>query len=180
MFCLLVEWDQVCVSACHAAANSDAAAVNHFKSARRLITISTERLRRARLHSMSVMMVSSPMPVECSAKIAMSALRDAKTAMTLLRDRNHRRCNSVGFRAREFVNQKCRHFDSRDSVRGGACVALTQSWEAQKHCHRQLTSVRKFVAATATATDDPSIRHGCCGKKRDKLACRKANNQNRF
>jgi hypothetical protein len=59
---------------------------------------------------MSVMMVSSSMPVECSAKIAMSALRDIKTAMTLLRDRNHPRCISVGFRAREFVNQNAGHF----------------------------------------------------------------------
>jgi hypothetical protein len=51
------------------------------------------------------MMVSSLMGVECSAKIAMSALHDGAAAMALLRDRDRPRCIFVGFRAREFVNQ---------------------------------------------------------------------------
>jgi len=51
------------------------------------------------------MMVSSLMRVECSAKIAMSALRDSAAAMALLRDRNHPRCIFLGLRTRELVNQ---------------------------------------------------------------------------
>jgi hypothetical protein len=51
------------------------------------------------------MMVSSQIGVECSAKIAMSTLRDGSTAMALLRDRVATRCIFVGFRARGFVNQ---------------------------------------------------------------------------
>jgi hypothetical protein len=54
---------------------------------------------------MSGMMVSSLMGVECSTKIAMSALRGGAAAMALLRDRDRPRCIFVGFRAREFVNQ---------------------------------------------------------------------------
>jgi hypothetical protein len=51
------------------------------------------------------MMVWPYKRVECSAKIAMSALCDGAAAMALLRDRDHRRCNFVGFREREFINQ---------------------------------------------------------------------------
>jgi hypothetical protein len=51
------------------------------------------------------MMVSSPIGVECSAKIAMSALRGGAVAMALLRDHDRPRCIFFGFRAREFVNQ---------------------------------------------------------------------------
>jgi hypothetical protein len=54
---------------------------------------------------MSGMMVSSLMGVECSTKIAMSALRGGAAAMALLRDRDRPRRIFVGFRAREFVNQ---------------------------------------------------------------------------
>jgi hypothetical protein len=51
------------------------------------------------------MMVSSLIGVECSAKIAMSALHDDAAAMALLRDPDRPRCIFVGFRAREFINQ---------------------------------------------------------------------------
>jgi hypothetical protein len=54
---------------------------------------------------MSGMMVWPYKRVECSAKIAMSALRGGAAAMALLRDRDRPRCIFVEFRAREFINQ---------------------------------------------------------------------------
>jgi hypothetical protein len=51
------------------------------------------------------MMVLSWKRVECSAKIAMSALRGGTTAMALLRDRDHSRRIFLGSVADEFVNQ---------------------------------------------------------------------------
>jgi hypothetical protein len=51
------------------------------------------------------MMVWPYVGVECSAKIAMSALRDGPAAMGLLRDRNHWRRIFLGSSTAKFVNQ---------------------------------------------------------------------------
>jgi hypothetical protein len=59
------------------------------------------------------MMVPSFVAVECSAKIAMSALRDGSAAMRLLRDRNHSRRIFPGSVAAEFVNQNSGNWTRR-------------------------------------------------------------------